>query len=383
MDADVVGAVNELTGRWVRSLGPGNTVVSGLGLWPLLAILATAADEPGRAELAAAAQVAAADGSRLAVQLIDALDESADLHAALGVWVSEQLKLAESFGEVVPAPVVGMLTGQSAVDKPKLDAWTTEHTDGLIREMPVVIDPDVMLVLASALCLRTTWARPFTEQIKRLQGDWAGSWHWLERTDHDLDSVRRYDDLTVITVRGDADVDVLLGLGSGDVVGGLLDAAGRPADGVPGSALIEGSGEVAPGVQIGKTTSARPDVRLSLPSFQVSSSHDLLESAELFGLSAVTSNPGERGHFSAISPAPLAIGQAKQEVLARFFATGFEAAAVTTMAMTRAAMVTRHERRLDVVLDRPFAFAAVLRESRLPIVAGWINSPTEAGRTAD
>ncbi|MFC9690830.1 serpin family protein [Kribbella sp. NPDC056951] len=379
MDADVVRAVNDLTGRWVRSLEPGNTVVSGLGLWPLLAILATAADEPGRAELAAAAEVAAGDGSRLAVQLIEALDESADLHAALGVWVSEQLKLAESFGEVVPAPVVGMLTGRPDVDKPKLDAWATEHTDGLIREMPVDIDPDVMLVLASALCLRTTWVRPFTEQVKRLKGEWAGSWRWLERTDHDLDSVRRYDDLTVITVRGDADVDVLLGLGTGDVVGGLLDAAARPGDGVPGSRLIEGADEVAPGVRIGKTTSGRPDVRLSLPSFEVSASHDLLASAELFGLSAVASNPGVRGHFSAISPMPLAIGQAKQEVLARFFATGFEAAAVTSIAMTRAAMATSQSRRLDVVLDRPFAFTAVLRESRLPIVAGWIESPTEAG----
>jgi serine protease inhibitor len=376
MDADVVRAVNDLTGRWVRSLPPGNSVVSGLGLWPLLAILATAADEPGRAELAAAADVTAADGSRLAAQLISSLDSSTDLHAALGVWVSEQLKLAESFSDVVPAPVVGMLTGQSAVDKPRLDEWAAEHTDGLIRQMPVDISPDVMLVLASALCLRTTWVRPFTEQVKHVgSGAWAGSWHWLERTDTDLDSVRRYDDLTVVTVRGDADVDVLLGVGGG--VDGLLDAAARPRDGVPGSALIDGSDVVAPGVRLGKTTASRPDVRLSLPSFEVSASHDLLESAELFGLSAVSS--GSQGHFSAISPEPLAIGQAKQEVLARFFATGFEAAAVTSMAMTRAAMVTRQERRLDVVLDQPFAFAAVLRESRLPIVAGWIESPTEAG----
>ncbi|MFK4087807.1 serpin family protein [Kribbella sp. NPDC020789] len=379
MDADVVRAVNDLTGRWVRSLAPGNSVVSGLGLWPLLAVLATAADEPGRAELAAAAGVAPDEGAKLARQLIEALDGSADLHAALGVWISEQLELAGSFGDVVPASLVGMLTGQAAVDKPKLDAWVVEHTDGLLREMPVEISPDVMLVLASALCLRTTWVRPFTEQVKHIgSGPWAGSWHWLERTDFDLDSVRRYDDLTVITVRGDADVDVLLGIGAGGV-GGLLAAAGRPGDGVPGSALIDGSDEIAPGVRLAKTTAARPDLRLSLPSFQVSSSHDLLESAELFGLAAVASSPGSRGHFGAISPAPLAIGQAKQEVLARFFATGFEAAAVTSMAMTRAAMVTRQERRLDVVLDRPFAFAAVLRESRLPIVAGWIESPTEAG----
>ncbi len=65
MDADVVRAVNDLTTRWARELPPGNTVVSrGSGLWPLLAILATAADEPGRAELAEAAGLPADGGIR-------------------------------------------------------------------------------------------------------------------------------------------------------------------------------------------------------------------------------------------------------------------------------------------------------------------------------
>jgi hypothetical protein len=45
--------------------------------------------------------------------------------------------------------------------------------------------------------------------------------------------------------------------------------------------------------------------------------------------------------------------------------------------MTRAAMVTRKQRRLEVTLDRPFAFVAVLRDSRLPIVAGRVQQPTE------
>lgn len=388
MDADVVRAVNELTSRWARSLPAGNTVVSGLGLWPLLALLATGADEPGRTELAAAAGVDAATGSTDAIRLIEAIEGSADLHAALGVWVSEQLKLAETFDTVMPAPLIGMLTGNVSVDKAKLDAWAAEHTDGLVREMPVDIDPDVLLVLASALLLRTTWVRPFTEQFRRVaEGPFGGSWHWLERVDSDLDAVRRYSDLTVVTVAGDADVDVLLGIGQprtapADVLEGLLDAAARPGDGVSGRALIEQGepgAEVAPGVRIGQTTSARPDVKLSLPSFSIEVEHDLLESRELFGLAAVTSDPGAHGHFSALSPTPLRVGQATQKVLARFFATGFEAAAVTAMAMTRAAMVSRKERRLDVALDRPFAFTAVLRDSRLPIVAGWVATPTEPG----
>ncbi|MFG1906037.1 serpin family protein [Kribbella sp. NPDC048928] len=393
MDADVVRAVNELTSRWARALPAENTVVAGLGLWPLLALLATGADEPGRSELAAAAGVDPSTGATDAVRLIEAIEESADLHAALGVWVDEQLKLAETFDSVMPAPLVGMLTGNAAVDKPKLDAWAAEHTDDLIREMPADLDGGVDLLLASAILLRTRWVHPFAEQIRRVpDGPWAGSWHWLDRADTDLDSVRRYDHpsaawLTVVTVAGDADVDVLLGIGqpetpNADVLAGLLDAAADPTGGVPGSALIErgdAGWDAAPGVRIGRTTAARPDVKLSVPSFSIDVEHDLLQSRELFGLTAVSSNPGARGHFSALSPTPLRIDQAKQRVLARFFATGFEAAAVTAMAMTRAAMVTRQQRRLEVTFDRPFAFVAVLRDSRLPIVAGRVEMPTEPG----
>jgi serine protease inhibitor len=393
MDADVVRAVKDLTIRWARSLPPGNTVVSGLGVWPLLALLATGADEPGRTELAEAAGVDAANGSTDAIRLIEAIEGSADLHAALGVWVSEQLKLAESFDAVMPAPLVGMLTGNPSVDKPRLDAWAAEHTDDLVRELPLELDPDVLLVLASALLLRTTWVRPFTEQVRHVSsGPWSGSWHWLERVDSDLDAVRRYTHpsaawLTVATIAGDADVDVLLGIGQpqtsqADVLAGLLDVIAQPGGGESGRALIEqgepGS-ELAPGLRIGQTTSARPDVRVSLPSFSVEVEHDLMQSRDLFGLTAVTADPGNHGHFSALSPTPLRLGQAKQKVLARFFATGFEAAAVTAMAMTRAAMITTKQRRLELALDRPFAFTAVLRESRLPIVAGWVETPTQSG----
>jgi serine protease inhibitor len=73
------------------------------------------------------------------------------------------------------------------------------------------------------------------------------------------------------------------------------------------------------------------------------------------------------------------VGSAKQTVLARFFATGFEAAAVTAMGLMRTSMPTTQARRLDIALDRPFAFTAVLRSSRLPIVTGWIEQPTEQG----
>ncbi|MEV6285943.1 serpin family protein [Kribbella sp. NPDC051770] len=390
MDANVVTAVNSLTSRWARTLAPGNTVISGLGVWPLLALLSTAADEPGRSELAEAAGVDPTAAAAQAVELIGALDSSADLHAALGLWVHQQLKLSESFDSVLPTELTGILTGDPSVDKLNLDTWAAEHTGDLIREMPLEFTPDLALVLASALSLRLTWARPFREQIKRIhEGDWAGAWHWLDRTDRDLDSLRVHDDpvagpLTVITVAGDADVDVLLGIASPetpqpDVLAALLAAVGSEG-GRPGSALLVGAergDQLAPAVTLAQSTAAVPDLTLALPSFSVSVEHDLLALRSLFGLAAVSTDPGEQGHFSAISPDPLAVGQAKQSVLARFYATGFEAAAITAFGMTRAAAVLPQSPRLAVTLDRPFAFTAIHRPTGLPVVTGWIQTPTE------
>jgi hypothetical protein len=49
-----VQAANTLTARWCSRLGDGDYALSGAGLWPLLALLASAADDPAAAELAAA-----------------------------------------------------------------------------------------------------------------------------------------------------------------------------------------------------------------------------------------------------------------------------------------------------------------------------------------
>jgi serine protease inhibitor len=80
-----------------------------------------------------------------------------------------------------------------------------------------------------------------------------------------------------------------------------------------------------------------------------------------------------QGHFPGLSPQPLAVDQAKQAVLARFSATGFEAAAVTAMAMAAGSAPTPRAKALLVSLEHPFGFIAVHRPTGVPVVAGWVN----------
>lgn len=335
--------------------GEGSTVLSGLGVWPLLAILAQLADEPARSELAAAA----------GAQYEGLLTSTPELRMALGLWTRPEVPLEPGLDKVLPPEVRGVLTSHQV-----LDDWVVERTGGLIQRMPVMLTPDVLLVLASALALRTTWRLAFRETAFT-----AGATRWLHRSDYDLESVRRYESpggpLTVVTVLGEGQVDVRLvigepGRGRNAVLAAALELDG---EGVGGVALL--AGQEAPGVEVIQSMSPTPIAILSMPYFEVDVEHDLLEHAEVFGL--VTATDNSRGHFPGLSPMPLAVGQARQAVMARFSATGFEAAAVTAVAMAPGSAPTPGAKALYVQLNRPFGFVAVHRPTGIPVIAGWVT----------
>ncbi|MGH8828633.1 MAG: serpin family protein, partial [Jiangellaceae bacterium] len=72
--SDHVLAANRLTRRWLEQVDAGDGVLSGAGVWPLLAVLAASADEPGRGELSAAVGVPADTAMAAAADVIATLD---------------------------------------------------------------------------------------------------------------------------------------------------------------------------------------------------------------------------------------------------------------------------------------------------------------------
>ncbi|WP_206050756.1 serpin family protein [Nocardioides speluncae] len=372
MDDAIVTAIRRLTADWVTALAPtGSTALSAVGAWPLLALLAHTADGPARAELAAAVGLEPEQAGAAAVRLLAELDGTDDLSAALGIWTGKQLELRDEFAALVPKAHRGVLAGDQETDRAALDAWARERTRGLIEQMPVGISDDTRLVLATALALTTEWQQPFNEGSRDLGGSGRP---WLSRTDTDLDSVRVVDgSLSLLRVAGTGPVDVLLAIGEPDAApaGVLLAAlAAGPDSGIPGSAL--NADEPGPGLRtVPGRAYAPPLLFVGLPAYEVRSTHDLLAHDDLFGLTSAQDS--SRGHFPGISADPLAISQAGQATVARFHATGFEAASVTMMAMAVSGMPPPPQRirNLHLTLDRPFGFIAVQRESGLPLFAGW------------
>jgi hypothetical protein len=381
-----VAAANALTARWAAALDDTQTVLSGAGAYPLLALLARHAAGPARAELLAVA----ADGTPFD------LADSPTTRLAVGVWSRHDLPLTDRWRADVPADVRGELTGDPAVDQPVLDRWAAEHTDGLVPTMPVSVNRGTLLVLASALTVLTTWAEPFSEGWYQPQ---AGPWRdrrltGLHRRTRDLTALRVADTsagpVTLLTVAGDQDVDVVLALGRPELgparllpaaIGALSGTAAPSGDRAsagpthgPREELTDGPGVTE---QLVPARDDRPELAVSTAAFTVDGDHDLLRRAALFGLATATSDSAS-SHFPGISPMPIVVSQARQRATATFGPLGFRAAAVTAIA-TRAgaappAAATR-KRLVRVDFDRPFGFLAVHRPTGLVLVAGWVSDP--------
>ncbi|MDH6440249.1 serine protease inhibitor [Streptomyces sp. SAI-144] len=384
-------AVNGLTARWA-GVSSGGTVFSAAGVWPLLAFLADGARGPARAELARALGVPAEQAAAAARELLAGLAGSEALDSALGLWTRRTLELREEWEAGLPTDALGALTGDPALDQREMDAWAAKRTGGLIERMPVEVRDDTELVVASALALRTTWLRPFeVRPVRPSAGPWRGrTLRGLNRRSVRLDRVgvvtAPEGRVTEVKVLGDNGIDVHLLLGDEHMTPGQVMAAGAGVlDGtcpvVRGSLLPHGP--AGPGLRVEERPCAeprQPTLEVTTAAFEVRAHHDLLDLHGLFGLTAA--RDARQGHFAGISATPLAVGSARQSVLARFDALGFEAAAVTAVAAAPGGPPPTPRHTSTVVtatFDRPFAFLAVHRETRLALTAGWVTEPAPLG----
>jgi len=402
-----VRSANALTARWASALGDASasgietsgTAYSGVGVWPLLGLLAAGADERGRAELGAAFGLSpttagtdtnTSDTADVVRGVVDLFDRASGLSLAMGLWRHADLTIHEDWLSLLPPATRGILSGDKKQDQAALDAWVNRHTSGRITKMPCQLSPSILLLLASALTVETQWQHPFARSSAQGVGTWASTRlallsrdtsptnTWLARTPGGP--------VTVTVLEGTDDVDVYLLLGDEQ-----RDAASVLADGIAALETVHktavpatdwdgaAAGDVvAPGATVTTTRNAtgEPETRLECIAFSLSADHDLLAHADVFGFEHVSSS-GNR--FPAISDTPIYLDQARQSVVAEFTEQGFKAAAVTTLGMMRMAAVRRpppREARLTTIsYTRPFGFAAVHRDSGLVLVAGWVAKP--------
>ncbi|WP_369143989.1 serpin family protein [Streptomyces sp. R44] len=367
-------AIRTLAARWLSRLGDDDFVVSPVGLWLALGVVAAGARGRTGEELRGLLGVEGEEAGA-AVTLVGRRVAGTDgVDVATGVWSA--LPVLDTFRQRVPGvrfgvlpwavlfalpdEVLGATDDMSMGELPdlqeELDGWVRGATRGRITRLPLELDGSEDLVLLNALALRASWLSAFpghltrdlpftdgygdTRPVPTMRKRIPAGWVWY------------VDRVCVVELPCEEGVRVRFVLGAeGD----------GPADVLP--AAWAGTGARRPLVA--------DSADLGLPRFTLRTTTDALEHLAALGVGRAL-RPG--AEFPGISDADLYIAKVAQSAMIDVAEEGVEAAAVTQVTMTRGAAPPRHEVVERIAFDRPFGVVVLDEEGELPLFTGWRSS---------
>lgn len=394
--ADVVVPLSGYARRLHAVAGPRHHVASPLGAWLLLALCAPASQGETRESLNGVLGCDSADAAELAAGLLAAPHPV--VPAAAGVWHRNTTSeiLARWLSGLPPQVETGPLTTQAA-----LDDWARRHTSDLIERFPINIDPSVYLVIATALATRVSWERPFDLAPASALGPsspWAAELSQVLRTPEGPEHEQ-----FVAATQAAGDVAVHAALARR----GLLVASVAADPDVAAGDVLAAAYELAPALVTGGSVARRSLFDLPLgdgPLWAISERTAPIKSgapreerctAVLPAWTARSelglTDPSLGFAAAAHALAPGDPWQARQAAMARYSRTGFEAAAVTGLAVALAMRVPRTGlvRTAELRFGHPYAVVAVTVDSParrvpgpwhgLPVFSAWVADPEDAG----
>ncbi len=383
--------------------------MSPLGAWMVVALCAAVSgDEQARGELA---EVLGADPVSAAVFAAGLLADPHPLVAAgAGVWVRPARETAriKQWRAGLPAVVdTGDIPAQEEIDR-----WAAERTLGLIERFPIELTSDVVCLLASALASRVSWEVPFDVVDAAALGPnpWSARLRRVLRPPRGDPRHRQY--LAGTARAGTVGVH-LTGARGGLLVGSVIaadqsipagdvlavaeeivTAEARQAGSVARLSLFDlplGDGPVW-SIREEQADTTAPDDREEqvicvLPAWSAQTDLDL-RGDQALGFAAAA-----RGLAEALELGDWRY-DARQAAMARYSAVGFEATAVTGLAVAMSAKVSRPGRRrvATVRFAHPFAVVAAAFDDRqarhaspvpgawhgLPVFSAWVSEPADA-----
>ena len=408
--SDVATAVSRYAARLHRACGTGHHVASPLGAWLLLALCAPASTGRTREELADVLGMDADAAAAVAARLLD--HPHPLVRSAAAVWnrpIGDVQALARWIAGLSPAVAHGDMPAQA-----ELDDWARDHTYGLIEKFPVTVTVETVVLLATALATRVSWQLPF-DAVPSAE---LGPSPWAATVERVLRTPERYGHHQFIAsteAAGDVAVHTAYSQAAEDDEKGhhqaLLVTSVIGAPDVPPATMLAEAHRIACAVAVHDPVNARslfdlplgegplwtideapattdaPDGRdercvAVLPAWTARSEHDLTRA--------------DVGFPSAARALAQLLGltefqfEAKQAAVATYDRTGFEAAAVTAMAVALgAAMVPRRGLRRTATLrfGHPYAVVAVTTHQGpqnhdepwhgLPVFSAWITEPSD------
>ena len=242
-------------------------------------------------------------------------------------------------------------------DPANINAWASEHTDGLIdRILTAPLSPDTVLCLVNALAMEARWEYAF-------DGDdtYRGAFH---APDGDVETDLMYQEHAfAYGERDGAQLVCLPYQGTSLAMYVVLPEKGGVQSAL--KALAREGIKYFDGMEIG------PDVHLTLPKFSLTYGGSLLDGLRARGMTLSASLDAD---FSAMcADVPLYIGDVRQNVRVDVDEEGTRAAAVTALLMAAGASMPLEEPEfVEMTVDRPFIFVIADEESGIIAFAGVV-----------
>lgn len=403
----MLAALVRYAARVHQFLGDEHHVASPLGAWLLLALCAPLASRPVRSELIDALGLDPMVAADRAAGLID--NPHQVVGSGVAVWNRPQFdtkQLATWRKRLPRATDTGDIPSQA-----RLDDWAIDRTLGLIRNFPLEVSADDVVLLASALATKVSWEVAFSLAPAAALGSsshWAASLTQVlasppgdPRHDHFVTEtkqagivivhcIRARAGLRVISIAATADVPAM------DVIRAAYEIAcaetvePRSVQRVSLFDLSPGEGPIWM-IQEEEVETSAPDgreerCRALLPAWSAQSRMDLRANGLGFPAAA-------KALAAALDLGDIRY-RATQSVMASYSRVGFEAAAVTgfALSMSRPRMVQGLRRTADLRFGHPFAVVAVtvdddqrasVRNGQgpwhgMPVFSAWVTEPSEA-----
>jgi hypothetical protein len=398
---DLAGPVARYASRLHDVIGYDHHVASPLGAWLLLALCGPASDGANRTALIDA----------LGCDIDAAASVAADLLAHPHPLVAAAAAVWHAPGSVSDQWLTGLpaqVTQASRIPaQPELDAWARHHTFGLIDRFPITVDPAVYLILANALATKVSWQCPFDLTAGRTLGQESP---WAQRLARVL-RVPRHDGHSALIATTARAGDVAIHVAAAR--GGLIVASVAAAPQVAPADVMAAAHELAIAHATGQPVLRRSLFELPLgdgpawtireeppadgadercdavlPAWSANSTHDLFDPVLGFAAAAASLAVHKGDPW-----------EAKQGAMARYSRTGFEAAAVTAMAIRLSMRLPSRSlmRIAELRFGHPYAVVAITVDQPggrpgghtgpglepgpwhgVPVFSAWVADPEEA-----
>ena len=400
-DAQLVQALTRYAIRVHRLAGDTHHVASPLGAWVLVALCSPLARGSVRDELVEVLGVEPEQAATFAGLLLEHRHPLVGSGAAVWNRPSVDTWGLEAWKTTLPGIVeTGDILGQQA-----LDTWANDRTMGFIKQFPLQVTPDVVLLMATALATKVSWARPFDLVPAATLGTsspWSRTLDQVLRSPYGpehpqfIADTKQAGRVAVHTARARGGLQVTSVIASEDVP--ALDVLAA-ADHIATSEAIEpGSVErcspfdlplgedrfwtiTEEEVQVKSADGREERFKSIMPAWSAESNLDLGDTTLGFPAAAIAM-------AEVLGLADFRY-QARQAALARYTRVGFEAAAISAMAGRARAARPGIRRVAELRFGHRYATVAVTVDDArdgeqrgpwhgLPVFSAWITEPVDA-----